>query len=451
VINFQVNNPNNNLFDVWTNGVYYGNFPLSALPLTIEHFPYNGGVFDIVKVCINDNAGCCKAQDFLVPACLTPNTPCAISELSVVTGNCYPDSTYTVTLNFDVSSTTSSLFDVWTNGVYYGNFPLSALPLTITHFPYNGGLNDVIKVCINDNPDCCKVKEFPVPACFNNPLPCAITNLTVTTGDCHEDSTYTAIINFQVLNPNNALFEVWTNGAYYGSFPLWALPLTIEHFPYNGGAFDLVKVCINDNSNCCKLLEFPVPDCFTTPVNCEIYDLNVVTTPCLCGQFFAILNFQHTGAPNGSFDVVGNGVNYGNFPYTHTQPLILGPLQGNQGTAFEFVVKDHQQPTCRDVYELGVISCPVSSTDDAGSLTGSLSVSPNPATEWLTVSVQGATHIVSGAGNLEIWGADGRRVKTLTVSNAAAFSVSVNDLAAGAYQLVLNTDGGRFRGNFIKM
>jgi hypothetical protein len=126
---------------------------------------------------------------------------------------------------------------------------------------------------------------------------------------------------------------------------LSALPLTIQNFPWNGGANDFLKVCLlNANggpTNCCRVAEFPVPGClFSAP--CEIFDLKVIKTPCLCGQFFAIVTFQHSGGGNAGFKIVGNGVNYGNYPYNTPQPIILGPLDGDNMTNYEFAVVDLQ-------------------------------------------------------------------------------------------------------------
>jgi hypothetical protein len=37
----------------------------------------------------------------------------------------------------------------------------------------------------------------------------------------------------------------------------------------------------------------------------------------------------------------------------HPEPILLGPLQGNGTTYYEFVVRDHQNPACRDYAENG--------------------------------------------------------------------------------------------------
>ncbi len=450
-INFQVQGTTNASFDLWANNQYIGFYPLTALPLTIQQFPYNGGANDVVKVCINDNPNCCKIKEFPVPACITnPPANCEIFDLTVTTGACNDDSTYVATINFQVQEPTNALFEVWANNQYIGYYPLTALPLTIQHFPYNGGANDVVKVCINDNPNCCKIKEFPVPACINTPVNCDIFDLIVITGDCTGDSTYAATIKFQTTNSGNAQFKLWVNNQFLGSFPLSALPLNISNMPYNGGTNDVVKVCIVDMPDCCEIKEFPVPSCLFNP-DCHIFDLQVLTTGCLCGQFFAVLTFNHTGGGAQGFDIAGNGTSYGNYSYTQHQPIILGPLVGDETTFYEFVVRDHLITGCKDIYELGKIECPDSPTFQAPGIKAQLFLAPNPVTDGLSVSASIAGGVINGPGTVTILNAEGRTVRTLTVNNAAAFSLKLGDLPAGTYQLVLDTELGRLNGLFNKM
>ena len=289
-----------------------------------------------------------------------------------------------------------------------------------------------------------------MPSCLNSPVNCDISNLIVITGDCTGDSTYSATIKFQTTNAGNAQFKLWVNNQFLGSFPLSALPLNISNMPYNGGTNDVIKVCIVDMPDCCETKEFPVPSCLFN-ADCHISDLQVLTTGCLCGQFFAVLTFNHTGGGAQGFDIAGNGTSYGNYSYTQHQPIILGPLAGDESTAYEFVVRDHLISGCKDVYELGKIDCPESPTFEAPGVKAQLFLAPNPVTDGLSVSASIAGGVINGPGTVAILSAEGRTVRTLTVSNAAAFSLQLGDLPAGTYQLVLDTELGRLNGVFSKM
>lgn len=449
-VNFSVQNPGNSSFDLWGNGQYIGNFPLSSLPLLIPNFPGdNNGPNDVIKVCINDNPDCCKVLEFPAPNCQGQGN-CEIYDLTVETGPCNNDGTYKVKVNFQVQNPGNNSFDLWGNGQYLGNFPLSGLPLTIPNFPGdNNGPNDVIKVCINDNPNCCKVKEFPAPNC--NPEPCEIYNIVVETGDCNDDGTYHIWVNFQVDNPTDDQFDVFANsGAYIGTFNLSDLPLHIENFPTDGGATDRVKICINDNPGCCKTKNFEPPAC--PGDECKIWKLKVQTTPCVCGQFFALLTFRYKNVGTEGFDVMGNGQNYGNFPYSSTQPIVIGPLQGDGTTNYEFVVKDHQNPDCKDDVNLGVVECDDNRTVVRKSTVEavSLRVSPNPASDRVLISAQNTNGLRIGSATVQVFAADGQLLRTETVADGNVFTLDVATLPVGVYRVRVVSEGGAFAGDFVK-
>jgi len=457
-INFQVDNPPSDSFGLWANGNFFGTYNLNDLPLTITDFPWDGGPIDHVKVCFFNDLNppgqpfCCHTKPFHVPDCLDPGGPCEIYDLTVETGDCTGDSTYTVTVNFQVDNPPSDSFDLWANGNFFGTYSLNDLPLTITDFPWDGGSNDVVKVCLgNTNTNsCCRTKEFHVPDCLDPGGPCEIYDLVVDTGGCTGDSTYTVTINFQVDNPPSNTFGVWANGQFLGNFNLDSLPLTITDFPWDGGPNDVVKVCFPSNTGaitCCKTKEFAVPDCIGQGP-CHIFDLQVLHTPCLCGEFFAILTFEHENGGAEGFDIVGNGNNYGNFPYNTPQPIILGPFPGNGTTEYEFAVVDHLNPDCADGFNLGTVDCmtPVINPGDDGKLV----LSPNPAANWMNVAAQFGNGSTIGEATVQIYHADGRLVRTVTVANGNNFQLDVADLPAGIYRLTLIAAAGRMEGTFAR-
>ena len=449
---FEVDNPGNDFFEVWVNNVYYGLHLLSALPFTIPNVPSNGNANDIIKVCINDHPDCCKTIDFSGPDC-GGNGNCKIFDVVLDPGDCNPTTgTYPLHLNFQVVNPGNDFFEVWGNGVYLGLFPLNGLPMVIPNFPANGPAIDVIKICINDHPDCCKIIDFQGPNCglVGN---CEIFDLQLETGDCTSDSTYQLSIKFQVLNPPSDLFQVWANGQVLGVFNLNQIPLLIQNFPWNGGNFDHIKICMMPNTPgsvpCCIEKEFLVPDCLGDD-ECKIYDLHVLRTPCLCGQFFAVLTFEHNNGGAGGFDIFGNGNNYGNFPYNTPQPIILGPFNGDGTTNYEFEVVDHNEPDhCFDQFNLGKVECMSPLNDPTGG-SALLTLSPNPTDNWLNVTALLENGAALGQSNVEVYAADGRLVQTNTVANGANFQVNVSNLPGGVYRLVLKSDSGRLEGTFAK-
>ena len=451
-LNFKVSNPATSMFSVSTNGHFVGFYNLSQLPLTLN-VSWDGGANDLIEVCAVTQPGiaCCKKLEFKVPDCIF-HPSCEIYDLVVETGNCSSDSTYKAIVKFKVQNPTGNTFSLWGNGQLIGTYNLSQLPLSLPNFLWNGGLNDVIKVCMGNDPasiSCCQTKEFPVPACLQQ---CEISNFQFNTGDCTSDTTYEVKLNFKVPGITQGVFGVWANGHNIGFYNLTQLPLIIPKFPSDGGVNDVIKVCLIGNNVgtvlCCYTQEFPTPDCVDT--DCGIWDLQVVKTPCVCGQFFAVVTFEYKNGSTGGFDIVGNGKNYGNFAYNTKQPIILGPLPCNGTIEYEFVVKDHFHPDCNDVFLLGKVSGQTPTEELPGGGSGSLSLSPNPADEQLSVTAQLDGISAIGQAQVEIRHADGRLVQTQVIGNASSFQLDVSTLPAGVYRLTVLADKGRLEGSFVK-
>tara|TARA_B100000795_G_C22769618_1_gene427302 strand:- start:158 stop:1441 length:1284 start_codon:yes stop_codon:yes gene_type:complete len=97
---------------------------------------------------------------------------------------------------------------------------------------------------------------------------CDISELEIEVGECNNDGTYPVTINFEYENANGQeYFDLYLrNDELLGYFQLSELPLTIEHFPLSGYENDYIKVCINDNLECCEDIEWLAPDC--SPNDC---------------------------------------------------------------------------------------------------------------------------------------------------------------------------------------
>lgn len=91
---------------------------------------------------------------------------------------------------------------------------------------------------------------------------CEISNLTVEVGDCNPVGTYALTIDFDYEDAGNQYFDVYLrNDEFFGYYLLEELPITIYNFELSGFDEDFVKVCINDNADCCQEIEWEAPDC----------------------------------------------------------------------------------------------------------------------------------------------------------------------------------------------
>ena len=69
-------------------------------------------------------------------------------------------------------------------------------------------------------------------------------------------------IDFEYENPGNDYFDVHVrDDVFIGFYSLSDLPITIEEFELSGYDYDYIKVCINDNADCCDEMEWEAPDC----------------------------------------------------------------------------------------------------------------------------------------------------------------------------------------------
>jgi hypothetical protein len=367
-INFTALNPlPGNIFAVYDNGVLFGTYNLTQLPLVIANFHWNGANNNVIRVCMTGvnvpptSYTCCAIKEFPVPSCLF-HGPCDIHDLTAVPGNCEPNGTYHLTINFGVNNPPSTTFGVWANGTFFGTYNLNQLPLTIPNYPWDSAAVDFVKVCFSTNGaiGCCATKEFQVPPCVYSGS-CAINDLTAVPGDCTGDSTYVLKINFIAVNPPSSSFVVFANGTLFGTYNLSQLPLTITNFPWNGGAVDVVKVCFPNSTNistCCATKEFQVPTCLGQS-NCSINNLHAVVGDCTSDSTYNLtINFSVNNPIGTSFGVWANGNFLGifnlsqlpltipNFPWNGSPVNTVKVCFGNAGVVTCCAVAEFHVPTC---------------------------------------------------------------------------------------------------------
>jgi len=222
------------------------------------------------------------------------NTECTIHDLDVITGDCNSDNTYNMTINFQYEEIgEQDYFDLYArNDELIGYFPLSSLPLTIINFPSSGEDYDFVKVCINDNLDCCKEIEWLPPNCDGQVSNCVITSLDLVAGECNDDeSTYNLLLDFDFENINGQeFFEIYfRDDVFYDYFQLSALPITINNFPSSGLENDFIKIVINDMPECSESIEWINP-CFSNTFCYEyVFPIEMIVD----GQVWSVNSNEH--------------------------------------------------------------------------------------------------------------------------------------------------------------
>ena len=257
-LDFEHTNTGNDGFKVYGNGNVYGFFNYDDLPVTIgplqtdnPHLEF--GVADV------QHPDC---HDFVVigtPDCTGGNNDCVIEGLVAEVHPCLANGTFYVTLDFQHENT-SGYFKVKGNGVTYGVYSYDDLPVSIGPLVGNGTTNYEFVVRDIHQEDCGDAISIGTVECAGAG-DCDVHDLIADPGDCHDDGTYNIWVYFEVENPTNNFYDVFHNGSFVDYFSLAHVPTTLHDIHGNGEPFQTVKVCINDNPNCCATVEYPAPDC----------------------------------------------------------------------------------------------------------------------------------------------------------------------------------------------
>ena len=164
-LNFEYQNVNSTLFDVYGPGnVYIGSYLYADLPVLISDFPSSGNDYDWLKVCDSDSETCCKVIEFMALDC--PGEECHIYDLVVDLGDCTGENMYSLHIDFEYDNVSSASFDVYTAGnISFGPFLYTDLPIQIIDFPASGNDYDWLIVCDHESEECCEGIEFEALNC----------------------------------------------------------------------------------------------------------------------------------------------------------------------------------------------------------------------------------------------------------------------------------------------
>ena len=344
-INFQVDNPGNDFFEVFYDGQNIGFFPISELPVTIENFQDNGEPVVHINVCINDHPDCCQVAEFVSPC--PAGGDCHIFDLGADATDCV-DGQFYVTLYFQYENVGSEGFKVLGNGVNYGNFEYANVPITIG--PLVGDGTTVYEFVVQDNqhPDCHDFTVIGQIDCGGGG-DCQIFEVGADATDCVDGQFY-AILYLQYENVGGEGFNVHGNGVNYGNFEYANVPITIG--PLEGDGTTIYEFVVQDNQH---------PDChdFTVigPIDCggggdcDIFELVVEPGECNGeGQYPLFINFQYENAGNDFFEVFYDGQNLGLFPLAEL-PITLEDFEDNGEAVVHINICINDQPDCCQIAE----------------------------------------------------------------------------------------------------
>ncbi len=350
-INFEYQNTSDQ-FTVNGNGVDYGLFNYSDLPITLDGFSADcETVYEFIIHDANNN----DCSDFagVGPVC------CADEECNIFSidfgSNPICEEGFIVTDWFIFAENTSEEgYDISINGEF----------ITFVQYnnegPYNFDIeapnteNFTITACDNDNENCCYTWELDNP-CFEESGDCQMTTLDFGANPICENGSIITEWLIDGENTSEVGYDIFINGA----FELFVAYEADSWYDFDIVAPDTeffsISVCDNDNADCCIDWELENP-CFEPPVSdCWIDDVTATVIACESNVFDIQIDFEYEDTGN-QFVVNGNGNSYGTFLYTDL-PITLTGLEADCTTEFEFVIHDENDNDCTAGVDYGTVCC----------------------------------------------------------------------------------------------
>ena len=308
---------------------------------------------------------------------------CEITEVSAVALPC-EGNYFNVSVNLSVTNPTSPGFTLAGNGVIYGTYLYSDLPVTVG--PLLGDNESSYEFIAWDVENAACQQFVSIPAANCGPI-CSISNFVLTFLGCQGNQSALVTFDFDVQNPTGLTFDLYDwNGELIDTWLYQEEAITIPYLVVNGAAPMVLTVCDHVNDGCCETFVLDAIDC--NPNNCEIF--NVSAEPeCTGNNFVVHLNFGYDNPPSDSFNVVGNNLTYGTFGYNEL-PITLGPLNGASNISWQFIVSDSESGSCADTTTLGIYNCPPPCNFNALNATATLCNGNDAYSLLLNADIEGA-------------------------------------------------------------
>lgn len=332
-------------FEIVGNGNDYGTFAYTDIPLTFG--PFEGDCETNYEMVVKDiDFPDCQSVAEIGSFCCTNN--CEIGEISWEATDCNDDDEVFVFVNFDYASVSDS-FELLGDGNNYGTFAYSELPVNIGPFEANcETLYELIAKDL-DSPDCTSDVTLGEFCCTSN---CEMGELTIDYSDCNDNGNYFIVFDFDYANVSDS-FVLEFNGIAIDIYSYSELPVTLEGIEGNCDFTNSLLVYDLEFDGCAS--DAAVFQCCDEEA-CNLGELSYEISDCNdADQVFITIDLEYVNTSD-SFEVVGNGNNYGNFAYSQL-PIEIGPIDANCDTNYEIGIHDLEFDDCTVGTEIGVLCC----------------------------------------------------------------------------------------------
>jgi hypothetical protein len=279
--------------------------------------PFENGTPHFYSIEDAQNEACVITGDIFTQECVGQPEPCVLEFIEVDSLVCNADGTYDMLAVYAASNSISALVDVTVNGQFLGTYPNSGSVSLDAITPRAGTNQDIITICMNDEPDCCKTIEYAQVDC-PEPQECLITERTVEY-ECLGNGEYLAYISYIAENTSN-LYRLYIDGIFVEM--IQSTSATIEAGPFVNGDQYSYKLEDSQNPNCVLEGDIFTQECVGQPEPCALVFIEPLERTCNNdGTFDMEVLYETVNAGNEFIDVFLNGDFFGFYQIDSTVRL----------------------------------------------------------------------------------------------------------------------------------
>jgi len=304
-----------------------------------------GTIIDVITLCVVGFPNCCISYDFVRPDCTIND--CIINEIEIEY-ECDGDSTYFASVYYTNENTSGSV-DIIINGVSFGIFNANNQPHLVgpllSTVPYQMLVKDA------QQEECVANKSFQYNECIDTDEECNLEYIEILSANCNGDGTFNMTAEYGFTNADNNFVDVFLSGTLFDTYVIGNSVL-LENIPLSiTNDIKTITICLNDNPDCCKTINYLQPECSTTQDSCS---LNIIEVDYICeGGNFDQISFEVTvnGSSMDNYLISVNGELLGTGLFTD-QSTTVGPIDQNDDGFYVINVIDTVDGTCFDQFEL---------------------------------------------------------------------------------------------------
>ena len=345
-------------FDIYVNGNLYATYDNSEWPLTMDEFPASGKSYDYIRFCSLDSNYCCTEIKVEAPNCA--KTVCGIENIRFEISECDPNHGFNIILDFDTVGFPSETFIVQRNHDLL-EFSYSELPVKLG--PFHGG-DEFYRFKLYDaiSTNCIAEVEIGKIVCEQQ---CNISFGTIKFVECSGKEENDLVLLIDSLQGSFNAFDIYFGQDYLGFYKKDKLPLRLQvPYPYDTDSIK-IRLCVNDQIDCCYDVVLAVPDC--PPVECELSQLKLDTVECRSDSFWINLNFETAVSDFSKFLLSIDGKEILRFSRDDL-PLHIGPFPARSDQNYSIKIKSLIQNDCVTEIDFKGIQCPGSEISDGNKL-----------------------------------------------------------------------------------